>query len=104
MFRRIVEIGKSIQLISQLVNQDKLRLQALECLRVLDLPDGYIAAGFVRNLVWDHLHNKNVSTPLNDIDVIYFDLNESHAEQYKDYQQTLKVMMPEVNWQVRIKP
>ena len=101
MFRRIVEIGKSIQLISQLVNQDKLRLQALECLRVLDLPDGYIAAGFVRNLVWDHLHNKNVSTPLNDIDVIYFDLNESHAEQYKDYQQALKVMMPEVNWQVR---
>lgn len=38
----------------------------------LKLPDGLIAAGFVRNLVWDHLHGKN-ATPLNDVDVIFYD-------------------------------
>ncbi|KGJ91738.1 nucleotidyltransferase family protein [Colwellia psychrerythraea] len=89
------------QLISQLMTQDSLRLQALESVRVLDLPDGYIAAGFVRNLVWDHLHHKALPSPLNDIDVIYFDLDESHINKYKDYQQALNIMMPEVNWQVR---
>ena len=89
------------QLITGLVTQDSLRLQTLECLRVLDLSDGYIAAGFVRNLVWDHLHNKLIPTPLNDVDVIYFDLDETNTDKYKDYQQTLKIMMPEVNWQVR---
>ena len=94
-------MNKRTLLIYQLVTKDTLRQQALECLRVLDLPDGYIAAGFVRNLGWDHLHKKLIPTPLNDVDVIYFDLNESHADQYKDYQQALKVMMPEVNWQVR---
>jgi hypothetical protein len=37
----------------------------------LNIQDGYIAAGFVRNLVWDKLHHIE-SQPLNDIDVIYW--------------------------------
>ena len=94
-------MNKRTLLIYQLVTKDALRRETLECLRVLDLSDGYIAAGFVRNLVWDHLHNKLIPTPLNDVDVIYFDLDETNTDKYKDYQQTLKIMMPEVNWQVR---
>jgi len=90
-----------IKLISLLIKQDALRLQALDCLSLLDLPQGYIAAGFVRNLVWDHLHNKLIPTPLNDIDVIYYDVNEADMNKYKDYQERLNAMMPAVNWQVR---
>lgn len=92
---------KNIQLLTLLINKDPLRLQALECLQTLNLSEGYIAAGFVRNLVWDHLHNKAISTPLNDVDVIYFEPNEANVEQYLTYQNTLKQMMPQVNWQVR---
>jgi len=88
-------------LLTQLVKQDTLRQQALSCLQSLNLPDGYIAAGFVRNLVWDHLHKKPTPTPLNDIDVIYFDLDESHPDKFKDYQRCLNDMMPQANWQVR---
>ncbi len=87
--------------IIQLTQQDQLRMQVLTCLSLLDLPDSYVAAGFVRNLVWDHLHNKTKPTPLNDIDVIYFDLCEANVNKYKDYQDRLNTMMPEVNWQVR---
>ncbi len=90
-----------MQRIVTLVESDKLRLKALECVRLLDLPDCYIAAGFVRNLVWDFLHNKLSPTPLNDVDVIYFDSSESNPEQYKKYESQLKEMLPTLNWQVR---
>ncbi|WP_196351640.1 nucleotidyltransferase family protein, partial [Vibrio campbellii] len=51
--------------LAQLLAKDPIRVQALQCVRSLDLPDCYIAAGFVRNLVWDHLHQKHNPTPLN---------------------------------------
>lgn len=94
-------MDKHSQLLSKLIQQDPLRLQALACLHQLNLPQGYIAAGFVRNLVWDHLHDKVTPTPLNDIDVIYFDLAEDSLERYQNYEIALKALMPEVNWQVR---
>lgn len=80
---------------------DKARLNLLACVRSLNLPDCYLAAGFVRNFVWDHLHDKSIPTPLNDIDVIYFDSSESNPDQFKVYESRLKAMMPHLNWQVR---
>lgn len=85
----------------KLFESDELRLNALECVRLLDLPDCYIAAGFVRNLVWDSLHHKMLATALNDVDVIYFDPNESNPKQFQQYESQLKEMLPNVNWQVR---
>jgi hypothetical protein len=41
--------------IVQLIELDELRPNALACVRLLDLPEYYIAVGFVRNLVWDSL-------------------------------------------------
>jgi hypothetical protein len=87
--------------ITQLVKQDPIRLKALDCLRLLNLPQSYIAAGFVRNLVWDHLHQKTIATPLNDVDVIYFDRDELNRNEFESYQKILKLMMPQLNWQVR---
>jgi len=85
----------------KLIELDELRLNALECVRILDLPECYLAAGFVRNLVWDNLHQKSAPTPLNDADVIYFDLNESNPDKFKEYELTLKALLPALNWQVR---
>jgi hypothetical protein len=81
--------------------KDRLRLEALSCVRLLNLPECYLAAGFVRNLVWDNLHQKLEPTPLNDVDVIYFDLNESSPDKYKAYELTLKAWLPQLHWQVR---
>jgi hypothetical protein len=87
--------------IIELVCQDPLRVKALRCAAQLELPDWYLAAGFVRNLVWDELHSLAQSTPLNDVDVIYFDPweKDEHLETYYQYQ--LTKMMPELNWQVK---
>ena len=85
----------------ELIESDVLRLNALECVRLLDLPECYIAAGFVRNLVWDDLHHKSEPTPLNDVDVIYFDLNESNPNKFIEYESRLTELLPQLNWQVR---
>ncbi|WP_241238698.1 nucleotidyltransferase family protein [Colwellia sp. Arc7-635] len=90
-----------IDIIVELIESDQLRLNALACIRLLDLPECYIAAGFVRNLVWDSLHQKLEPTTLNDVDVIYFDANESSADKFIEYERKLTQLLPQLNWQVR---
>lgn len=87
--------------IIKLVEQNDLRCEALECVQTLNLPQCYIAAGFVRNLVWDHLHGKTEATPLNDVDVIYFDAAETGSEICSALEAKLTLLMPQLNWQVR---
>ncbi|TVZ41133.1 hypothetical protein P886_0472 [Alteromonadaceae bacterium 2753L.S.0a.02] len=84
--------------IAQLILDDPYRLELLKSVAALRLPDWYIAAGFVRNLVWDHLHNF-VATPLNDVDVIYFD----KTNRFKDVEvcKALVSSQPGINWQAK---
>jgi hypothetical protein len=90
-----------IDVIVKLIKKDCIRLQILQCVHQLELPQCYLAAGFLRNLVWDFLHEKVQATPLNDVDVVYFDLKEVNPDQYLQYERVLKALMPQVNWQVR---
>lgn len=59
--------------IKQWIVEDPARMQALTTAASLGLPDWCLAAGFVRNLVWDKTHDFGSLTTLNDIDLIYFD-------------------------------
>ncbi|WP_083539375.1 nucleotidyltransferase family protein [Enterovibrio coralii] len=87
--------------IVELIKQDPIRVEALNYVSQLGLPQCYIAAGFVRNLVWDSLHGFEVAAPLNDVDVIYFESNEQDPSAYLAYEFQLKQQMPQINWQVR---
>ena len=60
------------QTIIQWLAVDASRMQALTIAASCNLPDWWLAAGFVRNLVWDQLHGYPKPTPLNDLDLIYF--------------------------------
>ncbi|OAB43356.1 nucleotidyltransferase family protein [Paenibacillus glacialis] len=55
----------------------------LELVRELNLPESCITAGYVRNRVWDVLHGYDYETPLNDIDVIYYDPTDITEERDK---------------------
>lgn len=90
---------KKEQYLIQLLKQDQLRMQALTAVANLNLPQAYIAAGFVRNLIWDDLHHFK-PTALNDIDVIYF-APEENVIQEQYYQDQLQCQLPELNWQVK---
>jgi len=69
-------------------------------LHPLVLTTGVWAAGFVRNLVWDKTHEKNSPTPLNDIDLVYFNANDCNEETDRDYESYLK-SISDYPWSVK---
>ncbi len=71
---------------------DAYRMQALQTALDLNLSDWCIAAGFVRNLVWDKQHGYEALTPLNDLDLIYFDAFNCEEKTDKEYESKLKTM------------
>ena len=83
--------------IIELIEADPLRLEILNTVASLNLPDCYVAAGFIRNLVWDTLHSYSRSA-FNDIDVVFYSKNEN-AEM--SALENLRAMKPEFNWQVK---
>lgn len=118
------------QALSKIIHRDPFRMDCLRALRALNLPQGYLGAGFVRNAIWDDLHNKARPTPLNDVDVVYFSdeitvpqskvsventieslsqpggqagvLSEAKAQE-KAFEHELARFVPNANWQVKIK-
>jgi hypothetical protein len=73
----------------------------LEWVRSLKIPDAYIAAGYVRNYIWDCLHNYSDISPLNDIDVVYYDQADVSEQTEKHFEGLLKSMFGEYNWSVK---
>lgn len=82
-----------------LLDVDPHRMKILGAVSTLSLPDCWVAAGFVRNLVWDHLHHKK--TDLNDVDVIYYCQSDTQGQLAVHATRELQVPLPEVNWQVK---
>jgi len=88
------------QTIIQWLADDASRMQALTIAASCNLPDWWLAAGFVRNLVWDQLHGYSKPTPLNDLDLIYFcteDISE-HRDRQLEQQLIAQTALP---WSVK---
>lgn len=77
-------------LIKEWIMADNKRCNALKHAAALELKDWCLAAGFVRNLVWDRIHGEHFSTPLNDIDLIYFNVSHKNKEADENYEAYLK--------------
>ena len=82
------------------VEGDDLRMEGLRIAASLGLNDWCLAAGFVRNLVWDKLHGYSPATPLNDIDLIYFDASQDNAETDLAVEKTLR-LKSSLPWSVK---
>ena len=87
--------------ICQLIEADRDMMSALAALAELRLPDGWIAAGFVRNRVWDALHGYASPTPLADIDVIYFDPADRTEAAEQAIEAALSARLPGLPWSVK---
>lgn len=77
-------------LIKKWLMSDPNRMEALTIAAELKLPGWCLAAGFVRNLVWDKLHDFSSNTALNDIDLIYFDPDDISDSRDYEIEQCLK--------------
>src|SRR5260221_11529938 len=90
-----------MSLVADIIAQDPVGMKQLRAVRALALPDWCIAAGFVRNRVWDHLHGIVPPRPPADIDVLYFDATDLSKDREVEHEKRLDALLPGLPWQVR---
>jgi len=73
----------------------------LETVKSLELKNWFIAAGYVRNQVWDHLHNNKKPLIFEDVDIIYYDSSDITEETDKKYEEQLRAKNSNLNWSVK---
>jgi len=73
----------------------------LETVKSLELKNWFIAAGYVRNQVWDHLHNNKETLIFEDVDIIYYDSSDITEETDKKYEEQLRAKNSNLNWSVK---
>lgn len=84
-----------------LFRADPERLACLQAVRQLRLPDWYIVAGFVRNAIWDHIACKGARSEMADVDVAFFDRNDTSLEAEQVIAQRLSESLPNIKWDVK---
>lgn len=82
----------------KILQADEHVMRDLSHVRRLQLPHWCISAGYVRNLVWDRLHGYAARTPLNDVDVLYYDPDDLSEEAEKAYEALLHNHLPCYSW------
>lgn len=87
--------------IIELIQKDEWMMKLLKTVKVLNLPDGWICAGFVRSKIWDTVHGYSERTTLEDIDVIYFDGTNKDEKMEKQLESRLISLLPNVPWSVK---
>lgn len=80
---------------------DPHRWHLLDVVAALDLPDCWIGAGFVRNAIWDHLHQRPPKPICGDVDVIWFDPRRADAIHDKEFEALLLAWEPSIAWSVK---
>ena len=84
-----------------MIASDTQRMHVLRLVQELDLPDCWVAAGFVRSCVWDYLHQRSPSPLPNDIDVIWFDPLKATQEHDLVLESMLRKQDPTLDWSVK---
>lgn len=85
---------KDTKRVSQIIAAKTWHMAALSAVAELGQPDIWIGAGFLRNAVWDCMHGFAKSTHLNDIDVIYFDIENTGKAYERVLEARLDAILP----------
>lgn len=85
----------------KLIQSDENMMKIIHTAGILELPDWWICAGFLRSKIWDTLHGFKERTITPDVDVIYFDPANIDEEYEKKLEKKLKSLMPETPWSVK---
>lgn len=80
--------------------KDPFVTDVLNAVRNVGPEGGYVAAGFVRNRVWDSLYEGQCQYSDADIDVVYFDEGDATRERDAAYDAALEAALPCGPWQV----
>ncbi|WP_420430059.1 nucleotidyltransferase family protein [Kordiimonas sp.] len=75
--------------------------RALEAVRSVGPFGAYVAAGFIRNRVWNSFYKPKPAHVIADTDVVYFDRNDLSLATEQGFEQALERECAGQEWQVR---
>jgi len=96
-----VPVMEKIAILKAFLGSDPFRLNALEIVAKLGLPDCWIGAGFVRDALWDHLHDYDRTAPDGDVDVIWYDPASLGEDRDRRIEHELHRAAPGMAWSVK---
>ena len=96
-----MESMKHADALRALIRSDQERRRILSLVASLALPDCWVAAGFVRSAVWDHLHGRPPSPARGDVDVIWFDAAQNGKQLDLRLEQRLRRLDRSIDWSVK---
>ena len=85
--------------IIRLIRADPWLMGLLETVRNIGLAQWCIAAGAVRNLVWDHLHGYDTRNYPSDVDVLYYDGVRTDSGYEVEIGRRLSAVRSDVQWE-----
>lgn len=85
----------------RLIQENHNIMEDLRLVRGLRLPQAYVAAGYIRNYIWDHLHGYEVRGTHNDIDLVYYDPTNTAEERDQELERRLIQVTGNEKWSVK---
>lgn len=67
----------------------------------IEIEELYLGGGVIRNLLWDHLHGYIEQTPIDDVDVVYYNSSAVGKEFDSRIEFMLKARVPNLTWSVK---
>ena len=98
--REMFDAAAQRRSVQALMGQSPLLLKILDTLRKVDA-GLFVGGGLIRNVVWDYLHGYSSATPIDDVDVIYFDPAERTKEHDAAFESKLRETIPNLKWSVK---
>lgn len=91
---------RRVQALKALIFRSAEIMEILQALRQVD-PKLHLGGGLIRNLVWDYLHDFKSPTPVDDVDVVYFDSLSTTKQHDLQIESKLKGQVPNLHWSVK---
>jgi uncharacterized protein len=92
---------KHASALQAILANDPARCRVLAMVRSLGLPDCWIGAGFIRNAVWDYLHDRPPGRHAGDVDVIWLSPERAGPSEDEGLEAALRALDPSVDWSVK---
>jgi hypothetical protein len=89
------------EIIKRYIRENEQMMKDLKLVKDMNLPDCYIAAGYIRNYVWDRLHEFDAREKHTDIDVVYFDREDMSEERERLLEKHLIMQTNNKKWSVK---
>lgn len=88
--------------LADLVGSSPWLISVLTTVRASELPEAWVGAGTIRDLVWGELYGSGFRpADVRDVDVVYFDPRDLRRARDDEATESLRAVAPDVPWEAR---